>query len=312
MVHCREFKPPSFGYTGKLRPAYVSARRAVPEHIQRPDYANDREGRAWSEEVAREEIIRVYTPEEIEKARAASQLARQALDIGAAMIKPGITTDAIDIAVHDFIISHNAYPSPLNYYKFPKSLCTSVNEVICHGIPDARPLEDGDIINLDVTVYLNGYHGDLNETYFVGDVDEESKRLVQASYDCLQKAIAMVKPGTLYRELGTAIESHAKSQSLSVVRSYCGHGIGELFHTSPSVPHYARNKARGVMKVGHVFTIEPMINLGGWKDKTWPDNWTSVTTDGKRSAQFEHTMVVTENGVEILTARQADSPYSVK
>lgn len=204
-----------------------------------------------------------------------------------------------------------AYPSPLNYVNFPKSVCTSVNEVICHGIPDQRPLEDGDILNIDISLYHGGFHGDLNETYYVGDkakADPDAVRVVETSRECLDKAIEIVKPGTLFREFGNVIEKHAKSRDCSVVRSYCGHGINQLFHTTPSIPHYAKSKTVGSAKAGMCFTIEPMINLGSYRDKTWPDNWTSVTIDGKRSAQFEHTLLVTEDGVDILTARLPDSP----
>ncbi|KDO85764.1 hypothetical protein CISIN_1g0158381mg, partial [Citrus sinensis] len=184
------------------------------------------------------------------------------------------------------------YPSPLNYHFFPKSCCTSVNEVICHGIPDSRKLEDGDIVNIDVTVYYKGVHGDLNETYFVGNADEASRQLVQCTYECLEKAISIVKPGVRFREIGEVINRHATMSGFSVVKSYCGHGIGELFHCAPNIPHYSRNKAVGVMKVGQTFTIEPMINAGVWRDRMWPDGWTAVTADGKRSAQFEHTLLV--------------------
>lgn len=185
-----------------------------------------------------------------------------------------------------------------------------MNEVICHGIPDKRPLADGDIVNIDVTIYRDGFHADLNETYGVGTVSGRAKALLQCTYECIQKAIGIVRPGTAYREIGQVIEAHAKQCGFSVVRAYCGHGVGRLFHCAPSVPHYARNKAVGVMRPGHVFTIEPMINDGAWQDETWPDSWTSVTIDGKWSAQFEHTLLVTETGVEVLTARLASSPCS--
>ena len=178
-----------------------------------------------------------------------------------------------------------------------------MNEVICHGIPDYRPLEDGDIVNIDVSVYYNGYHGDLNETFFVGDVDPTSRLLVETAYSCLSAAVDLVRPGTLYRDLGATIERVAKANRCSVVRTYCGHGIGTLFHTAPNVPHYSKNKAKGAMQIGHVFTIEPMINLGTYQDLLWPDGWTAVTLDGARSAQFEHTLVVTATGCELLTGR---------
>jgi len=231
------------------------------------------------------------------------QLAREVLDIAAAAVRPGITTDAIDAIVHDAIIKRNAYPSPLNYRNFPKSVCTSINEAICHGIPDQRKLQEGDIINIDVTLYYDGFHGDLNETYPVGRIDEESQKLIQTTRECLDKAIKLCKPGALFRDLGKAIEPHARSNGCSVVRTYTGHGINSLFHTAPNIPHYAKNKAVGTMKAGMTFSIEPMVNLGGnWDNVHWPDNWTALTIDGKRSAQFEDTLLVTDTGVEILTA----------
>lgn len=199
----------------------------------------------------------------------------------------------------------------MNYVHFPKSVCTSPNEVICHGIPDQRPLEDGDILNLDVTLYHGGFHGDLNETYYVGAkalADEPSVRLVETARECLEQAIALVKPGALFRDFGTVIEKHAKSRGCSVVKTYSGHGINQLFHTAPNIPHYGKNKAVGACKPGMTFTIEPMICLGNHRDKTWPDDWTSVTSDGSRTAQFEQTLLVTEDGVEVLTARLEDSP----
>lgn len=203
------------------------------------------------------------------------------------------------------------YPSPLNYVRFPKSVCTSVNEVVCHGIPDQRVLVDGDIVNIDVSTYHGGYHGDLNETYYVGDkalADPDNVRLIETTRECLDKAIEIVKPGMAFRDPGDIIEKYAKSRGCSVIRTYCGHGINSLFHCAPNVPHYAKNKAIGKAKAGMCFTIEPMISLGSYRDKTWPDNWTSVTVDGSRTAQFEHTLLVTEDGVEVLTARLADSP----
>ena len=199
----------------------------------------------------------------------------------------------------------------MNYCHFPKSVCTSVNEVICHGIPDQRPLEDGDIVNIDVTLYHGGFHGDLNETYYVGESatkNAENVRVVEAARNCLDEAIKLVKPGALFRNYGDTIEKTAKKFDCSVVKTYCGHGINQLFHTSPNVPHYAKNKAVGEAKPGMCFTIEPMITLGSYKDKTWPDDWTSVTSDGRRTAQFEHTLLVTEDGVEVLTARLEGSP----
>merc|ERR1711953_31505 len=304
---------PGYMFTGRLRPSYpLSEKRHVPPHIERPDYSDHPEGYPTSEmEAKRSTQIRVMTDDAIEGMRTVCRLAREVLDIGARAVRVGITTDEIDRIIHEATIERNCYPSPLNYHKFPKSCCTSVNEVICHGIPDQRELKDGDIVNLDVTCYYNGFHGDLNETLFVGNVDEEGKQLVKTAYDCLDAAIQQVKPGMRYRDIGQFIQKVATANGCSVTKTYCGHGINELFHTAPSVPHYAKNKAVGIMKPGHVFTIEPMINQGVWMDQTWPDDWTAVTRDGKRSAQFEQTMIVTETGVDILSKRTSGSgrPY---
>ncbi|XP_004308462.1 PREDICTED: methionine aminopeptidase 1A-like isoform X2 [Fragaria vesca subsp. vesca] len=307
----RSPKLPYFEWTGTLRPYPISSKRVVPSHIDLPDWAADGIPKEEpSSDLQR--IVEIKTPDQIERMRETCRIAREVLDAAARVIRPGITTDEIDRVVHDATIAAGGYPSPLNYHFFPKSCCTSVNEVICHGIPDARKLEDGDIVNVDVTVYYKGVHGDLNDTYFVGNVDEESRRLVQCTYECLEKAIAIVKPGVRFREVGEVINRHATMAGFSVVKSYCGHGIGELFHCAPNIPHYARNKAVGVMKAGQTFTIEPMINAGtfgkGLRDRMWPDGWTAVTADGKRSAQFEHTLLVTETGVEVLTARLPSSP----
>lgn len=182
------------------------------------------------------------------------------------LVRPGITTEEIDIAVHEFAIEHNAYPSPLNYYRFPKSVCTSINEVVCHGIPDSRPLEEGDIVNIDVSLYVRGYHGDINETYFVGEVADSSKLLVRTTYESLMNAIEACRVGQLYRNIGKVITPYVEERGFSVIRSVCGHGVGSLFHCNPNIPHYAGNKTPGTMRAGHVFTIEPMINMGTWRD----------------------------------------------
>jgi len=299
--------PPEFAgyvFTGPLRPGRVSARRQVPASIARPDYADDPEGIPHSEDAIRGGTrIPIYTAAQIKKIRKCCTLGVEVLATAGKMVKPGVTTDEIDRVVHDKCIELNCYPSPLNYRGFPKSVCTSINEVICHGIPDSRELQDGDICNVDVTVFHDGVHGDLNETFLIGNVADEHKHLVQTTYECLEQAIEIVKPGTLFRDIGNVISKHATKNGCSVVRTYCGHGIGELFHGAPNVPHYAKNKAIGVMKPGMVFTIEPMINAGKWGDETWPDGWTAVTRDGKRSAQFEHTLLVTDTGVEVLTKR---------
>lgn len=282
--------------------------RPIPDDIPRPDYYED--GIPRSEIRSKQQSMVVpRSGTELEGIREAARIGRLVLDAAAAAIAPGVTTDEIDAVVHAACLEHGAYPSPYNYFNFPKSVCTSVNEVICHGIPDRRPLKEGDIINLDVSVYYKGWHGDLNETHVVGEkVDELSKHLIKATYECLELAIAVCKPGARYRDIGDIISKHAHKNGFSVVKTYCGHGIGDLFHCAPNVPHYAHNKAKGIMKVGDVFTIEPMINVGSHRDKMWPDGWTAVTEDGKRSAQFEHELVITPDGCEVLTARLPTSP----
>jgi len=286
-----------------MRPVYpLSPKRHVPDHIPRPDYADHEQGEPLTEMRHLGSPPRLLSAEEQEQLRTVCRMAREVLDIAASHIKPGITTDELDEIVHNETIKRNAYPSPLNYRRFPKSVCTSVNEVICHGIPDRRPLQEGDIINIDVTCYYNGFHGDLNETYPVGKIDEDSKKLIRTTRLCLDEAIVRCKPGALFRDIGKIIEPIAKANGCSTVRTYTGHGINDLFHCSPNIPHYAKNKAVGTMKAGMAFTIEPMINLGLWQAEHWPDNWTATTADGRRSAQFEETLLITETGVEILTA----------
>ena len=200
-----------------------------------------------------------------------------------------------------------AYPSPLNYHGFPKSCCTSVNEVICHGIPDSRKLKDGDIINIDITAYLDGYHGDCSEMFVVGTASPEAKALLQTTYDCWIKACNFVKPGNDYKDLGAIMEDHVVPRGFSTVRNFCGHGIGSVFHTTPNILHYRNNEPNGQMAPGHTFTIEPMICEGSARVLSWPDDWTATTIDGKRSAQFEHTLLVTKDGVEALTAKNENS-----
>jgi methionyl aminopeptidase len=295
----------TYRYTGPLRPGKVTPMRSVPEHIPRPDYVATGVSRLEEQDRG---AVPVWDAEGISGMRAACLLSRECLDMAHAMVRPGVTGEEIDIAVHEWAIEHNCYPSPLNYYRFPKSVCVSANEVICHGIPDDRPLVEGDIVNIDVSLYYRGYHGDLNETYFVGEVAESSKSLVRTTYESLMKSIEACKPGQMYRNIGSVISNTAEAQGFSVVRTYCGHGVGQLFHCAPTVPHYGRNKAVGKMRPGHIFTIEPMINQGTWKDQLWNDGWTSVTIDGQRSAQFEHTLLITETGVEVLTARLPTSP----
>ncbi|KAH3678943.1 hypothetical protein WICMUC_001311 [Wickerhamomyces mucosus] len=299
---------PDFPFTGNLRPSYpLSKRREIPNHIIKPDYSKD--GNPISEHLNdRTGKIPIFNNDEIDLIKKVAKFGREILDAAAKSIKPGITTDEIDEIVHNETIKRNSYPSPLNYYNFPKSVCTSINEVICHGIPDKRPLKDGDIVNIDISVYYNGYHADLNETYYVGTPSKDAINVVETSRECLDLAIAHCKPGVTFRSIGDIIEKHAKLNNCSVVRSFCGHGIGKLFHCAPQIAHYARNKSPGIMKPGMVFTIEPMINLGGYRDIQWPDNWTAVTADGQLSAQFEHELLVTETGVEVLSARLENSP----
>lgn len=253
-------------------------------------------------------IIEVKTPEEIVKMKASGRVAREVLDIAGAAIKPGITTDEIDNIVHEETLKRGAYPSPLNYHGFPKSCCTSVNEVICHGIPDSRPLEEGDIINLDITCYLNGYHGDCSEMFAVGEADPKAKELLQTTYDCWVKAMEFVEPGKDYKDIGAIIEDHVVERGFTTVKNFCGHGIGSTFHTNPNIFHYRNNEPNGKMAPGHTFTIEPMICEGLSQCLNWPDDWTATTIDGKRTAQFEHTLLITAEGVEALTGKIETSP----
>jgi methionyl aminopeptidase len=276
-----------------LAPGRVTPARAVPPGIPRPDYAAS--GRPGGQ--GRD----LKTAEQLARLRRAGQAAARVLRIGGEAVAAGVTTDALDAVCHDEIIRLGGYPSPLNYRGFPKSICTSVNEVICHGIPDGRPLADGDIVNLDITIWLDGMHGDCSATFLVGEVDLAGQRLVRVARECLERGIAAVRPGRPISDIGRAIEPHAAAAGFGVVRSYCGHGIGETFHTSLQVPHHVDPRARQVMEPGLTFTIEPMITEGDWGDALWSDGWTAVTADGLRSAQFEHTILVTADGAEILT-----------
>jgi len=276
-----------------LRPARVSPAQAVPAAIERPDYAATGRPTRQSGDVK--------TPEELARLRRACQAAARVLQVGGQAVRPGITTDALDALCHEETIRLGGYPSPLNYRGFPKSICTSVNEVICHGIPDSRPLEDGDLVNLDITVYLDGMHGDCSATFLVGQVDEAGQKLVRVARECLERGVSAVKPGRPVSAIGAAIEPWAERHGFGVVRDYCGHGIGESFHTALQIPHHLDGRARRTMEPGMTFTIEPMITEGDWRAALWPDGWTAVTADGLRSAQFEHTLVVTEDGAEVLT-----------
>jgi methionyl aminopeptidase len=275
-----------------MRPGRLSPTRPVPASIPRPPYAPDAPP-----------LVAAVPPTELAKRlHTAGRAAREVLLELRDAVRPGITTDELDRICHEACIARGGYPSPLHYKGFPKSLCTSVNEVICHGIPDDRVLEDGDIVNCDVTIYLGGVHGDCNATFCVGDVDDEGRRLVQVTKESLWKGIDAVRPGALLNEIGRAIQRHAEAAGFSVVRAFVGHGVGEEFHTAPAVPHYYDPTADTVITPGMTFTIEPMINEGGWElGRIWSDGWTAPTRDGSRSAQFEHTLLVTPTGVEVCT-----------
>ncbi|KAJ6806254.1 methionine aminopeptidase 1D, chloroplastic/mitochondrial [Iris pallida] len=280
-----------------LRPGKVSPRCHVPDHIMKPPYVNSRHSPGIASRP------QVHDERGIECMRASGKLAAQVLEYAGTLVQPGTTTDEIDKAVHQMIIDNGAYPSPLGYGGFPKSVCTSVNECICHGIPDSRALEDGDIINIDVTVFLNGYHGDTSATFFCGNVDDEGKKLVQVTKECLDKAISICAPGVEFKKIGKTIHDHADKFRLGVVQQFVGHGVGRVFHSDPVILHY-RNRERGRMILGQTFTIEPMLTIGSTNASVWSDDWTAVTEDGGLSAQFEHTLLITEKGAEILTRCQ--------
>jgi methionyl aminopeptidase len=244
----------------------------------------------------------IKTAAQIEKIRVAGKIAAQAIELVGEHCKPGVTTDQLDRIGHEFITANGAYPSALQYRGFPKSICTSLNEVICHGIPDSTVLQDGDIVNIDITAFKDGYHGDSNQTFLVGDVLPEIRDLVDRTRESLSRAIAVVAPGRQINIIGRTIESYAKRFGYGVVRDFTGHGIGEAFHSGLVIPHYdAAPNYSTEMQVGMVFTIEPMLTLGTHNWKMWDDGWTVVTADKSITAQFEHTLVVTETGAEILT-----------
>ncbi len=245
--------------------------------------------------------IRLKSPADIAGIRRAGELVVKTLDLVDRYLKPGITTDSINNLVHDYTLQHNAIPAPLNYRGYPKSVCTSVNEVICHGIPDERVLKDGDIVNVDVTSILNGYYADANRTFFIGTPGADAQKIVAVARQCLKEGMNMVRPGNTIGDIGWAIQTYAEDQGCSVVREFVGHGIGYDFHEPPQVPHYGRRKEGVRLVPGMTFTIEPMINLGGHELIVLEDRWTAVTKDRSLSAQFEQTLVVTETGCESLT-----------
>ena len=278
-----------------LTPGRLGARRTVPASIPRPEYVGRPGPERWTGS-------NVLDAETIERVRVASRIAAQALEEVGRHVEPGVTTDALDAIGHEFLVDNGAYPSTLGYRGFPKSLCTSINEVICHGIPDSTPVEDGDIVNIDITAYVGGVHGDTNATFLAGDVDEESRLLVERTREALARGIKAVQPGREINVIGRVIERYAARFGYGVVRDYTGHGVGPAFHTGLVIPHY--DAAPGydtLIEPGMVFTIEPMLNLGTPDWSMWDDDWTVVTADGRRSAQFEHTLLVTDTGAEILT-----------
>jgi len=280
---------------GALIPGLISPRLAVPQSIPRPEYV----GKPAPAKFMGSDV---KTPEQIEKIRHAGTIAAQAIELVGRHVKPGITTDELDKVAHEFLIEQNAYPSTLGYRGYQKSICSSINEVICHGIPDDTALIEGDIVNIDITAYIDGFHGDSNQTFLVGEVRPEVKLLVERTKEALARGISVVAPGRSVNLIGRAIESYAKRFGYGVVRDFTGHGIGESFHSGLIIPHYdSAPMYADEMKVGMVFTIEPMLTLGTHQWTMWPDGWTAVTKDKSITAQFEHTIVVTETGADILT-----------
>ena len=280
---------------GTLVPGTLSAPRHVPRSIPRPEYMfHDGPEHVTASDVKDAETV--------ERIRRAGRVAARALAQAAAAIAPGVTTDELDRIAHEYMCDHGAYPSCLGYMGFPKSICTSVNEVICHGIPDSTVLKEGDLVNIDVTAYLDGVHGDTNATFPVGQVDPETSRLIERTRTAMERGIKAVRPGREINVIGRVIEAWARRFDYGVVRDYTGHGVGEAFHSGLIIPHYdAAPLYADVMEVGMVFTIEPMLTLGGIEWEQWDDGWTVVTKDRSRTAQFEHTLVVTEDGAEVLT-----------
>ncbi|MFT5505397.1 MAG: methionyl aminopeptidase [Gammaproteobacteria bacterium] len=246
--------------------------------------------------------VSIKTPEEIAKMRVAGRLAADVLDMIGAHIEPGVTTQQLDDICHDFIVNkQKAIPAPLNYRGFPKSICTSVNHVVCHGIPAEKKLKNGDIINVDITVIKNEYHGDTSRMFMVGKPTIPGQRIARIAYECMKIGIEMIKPGVRLGDIGHAIQNHAENNNCSVVREYCGHGIGRVFHEDPQVLHYGKPDTGLVLQPGMIFTVEPMVNIGKRQVKLLPDDWTVVTKDHSLSAQWEHTNLVTEDGFEVLT-----------
>jgi len=280
---------------GHLIPGVISPQRSVPKSIPRPEYVGKPGPRDY-------EGTNIYSDEQVELIRESGRIAAGAVEAVGLAIRPGVTTDELDEIAHDFMVERGAYPSTLGYRGFPKSSCTSVNEVICHGIPDDTVLDDGDIINIDITAYKNGVHGDLNKTFVVGAASQDAVDLVDRTREALARGIKAVAPGREINVIGRAIESYAKRFGYGVVRDFTGHGVGEAFHSGLVIPHYdAAPRFNDIIEVGMVFTIEPMLTLGGYDWDMWADDWTVTTRDKSLTAQFEHTLVVTERGTDILT-----------
>ena len=280
--------------SGKLIPGTTAPLRAVPSTIRRPEYVGKS---APSKHVGGDR----YDYETISRIRRASKLAAKALQRVLDAVKPGVTTDQLDQIGHEFLISNGAYPSTLGYRGFPKSLCTSVNEVICHGIPDDTVLEEGDLVNVDITAFIDGVHGDNNGTVLVGEGPQELKDLVARTHEAMMRGIKAAIPGREVNVIGRSIEAYAKRFGYGVVQDFTGHGVGTSFHTGLIIPHYDAPEYNTLIEPGMVFTVEPMINLGTHEWDMWSDNWTVVTRDHKFSAQFEHTILITDDGPEILT-----------
>ncbi|GGA58036.1 methionine aminopeptidase [Pseudoclavibacter endophyticus] len=286
--------------TGLLTPGTVTPQRPVPASIARPHYVGRPAPEPWSGGD-------VYAEDDIERIGRAGSIAAAALAHLEQFVAPGVTTDELDAIAHDFLVERGAYPSCLGYRGFPKAICTSLNEVVCHGIPDDTVLDDGDILNVDCTAFVDGVHGDTNRMYLVGEVDDESRLLVERTREALRRGIKAVKPGREVNVIGRVIEKYAKRFGYGVVRDYTGHGVGKPFHSGLVIPHYDSDQQRDTIEVGMVFTIEPMLTIGGGHEWTlWDDDWTVVTADGSRTAQWEHTIVVREHGAEVLTLASGD------
>jgi methionyl aminopeptidase len=286
---------PRDSQTGFLTPGVISKPLSVPSAIARPEYVGKPSPAEWTGS-------HIKSGDQIEKIRAAGKIAAEAIALVGANAKAGVTTDELDKLAHEYIVSQGAYPSTLGYRGFPKSCCTSINEVICHGIPDDTVLQNGDIMNVDITAFKDGFHGDSNATFLIGNVSEDVADLVERTKEALDRAIAVVMPGRPINVIGRTIESYAKRFNYGVVRDFTGHGIGEAFHSGLVIPHFdAAPNYSNTMEVGMVFTIEPMLTLGTHEWDIWSDNWTVTTKDKSITAQFEHTLVVTESGAEVLT-----------